>query len=205
MTSKWKYRISVRAVILSLSSYFVFPFVKPGDRLKVGGRVWFSVPDDLSLEEFTTFCSSFSAGADKRSTTSVSTAKRLADDATCEPTSCASSSFGAAKRSYTLTTSSICENGRCAFWISNRDRQKPGGRCLAGWAATPPEECGAPRGYMRILDQHKHYPPMAEQELVENALQYMAGVLPDQSPSRLAQGAARSRAGEGRTTAKNVI
>jgi hypothetical protein len=58
---------------------------------------------------------------------------------------------------------------------------------------------------MRILDQHKHYPPMAEQELVENALQYMAGVLPDQSPSRLAQGAARSRAGEGRTTAKNVI
>src|SRR6202030_1816714 len=63
MTSKWKYRISVRAVILSLSSYFVFPFVKLGDRLKVGGRVWFSVPDDLSLEEFTTFCSSFSAGA----------------------------------------------------------------------------------------------------------------------------------------------
>ena len=44
---------------------------------------------------------------------------------------------------------------------------------------------------------------MAEQELVENALQCMAGVLPDQSPSRLAQGAARSRAGEGRTTAKN--
>jgi len=28
MTSKWKYRISVRTVILSLS-YFVFPFVKP--------------------------------------------------------------------------------------------------------------------------------------------------------------------------------
>ena len=58
---------------------------------------------------------------------------------------------------------------------------------------------------MRILDQHKHYPPMAEQELVENALQYMAGVLPDQTPSRPAQGAARSRAGEGRITAKNVI
>jgi hypothetical protein len=76
-------------------------------------------------------------------------------------------------------------------------------RCLAGRAATPPEECGAQRGYMRILDQHKHYPPMAEQELVENALQCVAGVLPDQSPSRLAQGAARSRAGEGRTTAKN--
>jgi hypothetical protein len=36
MTSKWKYRISVRAVILSLP-YFVFPFVKPRDRLKVGG------------------------------------------------------------------------------------------------------------------------------------------------------------------------
>ena len=31
MTSKWKYRISVRAVILSLS-YFVFPFVKPDQR-----------------------------------------------------------------------------------------------------------------------------------------------------------------------------
>jgi DNA invertase Pin-like site-specific DNA recombinase len=25
-------------------------------------------------------------------------------------------------------------------------------RCLAGRAATPPEECGGPRGYMRILD-----------------------------------------------------
>jgi hypothetical protein len=49
-------------------------------------------------------------------------------------------------------------------------------RCLAGRAATPPEECGAQRGYMRILDQHKHYPPMAEQELVENALQCVAGV-----------------------------
>lgn len=40
MTSQSKYRISVRAVILSLSSYFCFPFVKPGDRLKFGGRVW---------------------------------------------------------------------------------------------------------------------------------------------------------------------
>jgi hypothetical protein len=28
MTSKWKYRISIRTIILSLS-YFVFPFVKP--------------------------------------------------------------------------------------------------------------------------------------------------------------------------------
>ena len=54
-------------------------------------------------------------------------------------------------------------------------------RCLAGRAATPPEQCGGPRGYMRILDQHKYYPPMAEQELVEKALQRMAGVLPDQS------------------------
>ena len=53
-------------------------------------------------------------------------------------------------------------------------------RCLAGRAATPPEECGGPRGYMRILDQHKYYPSMAEQDLVEKALQRMAGVLPDQ-------------------------
>ena len=52
-------------------------------------------------------------------------------------------------------------------------------RCLAGRAATPPEECGGPHGYMRILDQHKYYPPMAEQELVEKALQRIAGVLPD--------------------------
>jgi hypothetical protein len=52
-------------------------------------------------------------------------------------------------------------------------------RCLAGRAATPPEECGGPRGYMRILDQRKYYPPMAEQELVEKALQRIAGVLPD--------------------------
>jgi len=53
-------------------------------------------------------------------------------------------------------------------------------RCLAGRAATPPQECGGPRGYMRILDQHKYYPPMAEQELVEKALQRMAKALPDQ-------------------------
>jgi hypothetical protein len=32
---------------------------------------------------------------------------------------------------------------------------------------------------MRILDQRKYYPPMAEQELVEKALQRIAGVLPD--------------------------
>ena len=62
------------------------------------------------------------------------------------------------------------EPGRAEAW-------RP--RCLAGRAATPPEECGGPRGYMRILDQHKYYPPMAEQELVEKALQRIAGVLPD--------------------------
>src|SRR4029077_7147532 len=68
------------------------------------------------------------------------------------------------------------EPGRAEAW-------RP--RCLAGRAATPPEECGGPRGYMRILDQHKYYPPMAEQELVEKALQRMAGVLPDQGPRDL--------------------
>jgi hypothetical protein len=62
------------------------------------------------------------------------------------------------------------EPGRAEAW-------RP--RCLAGRAATPPEECGGPRGYMRILDQRKYYPPMAEQELVEKALQRIAGVLPD--------------------------
>src|ERR1700736_7026754 len=35
MTSKWKYRISVRAVILS-RSYFVFPFNKPDQRERFG-------------------------------------------------------------------------------------------------------------------------------------------------------------------------
>jgi hypothetical protein len=62
------------------------------------------------------------------------------------------------------------EPGRAEAW-------RP--RCLAGRAATPPEECGGPRGYMRILDQRKYYPPMAEQELVEKVLQRIAGVLPD--------------------------
>ena len=62
------------------------------------------------------------------------------------------------------------EPGRAEAW-------RP--RCLAGRAATPPEECGGPLGYMRILDQRKYYPPMAEQELVEKALQRIAGVLPD--------------------------
>jgi Plasmid pRiA4b ORF-3-like protein len=42
-------------------------------------------------------------------------------------------------------------------------------RCLAGRAATPPEECGGPRGYMRILDRHKYDPPFVERELVEKA------------------------------------
>jgi hypothetical protein len=67
-----------------------------------------SVPDDFLWKSFTTFCSSFSAGADKRSTTSASTAKRSADDAICEPTSCASSSFGVARSSYTLGFPSNC-------------------------------------------------------------------------------------------------
>ena len=49
-------------------------------------------------------------------------------------------------------------------------------RCLGGRAATPPEECGGPYGYMRIPDQHKYYPLIAEQKLVEKALQRMAGV-----------------------------
>jgi hypothetical protein len=40
---------------------------------------------------------------------------------------------------------------------------------------------------MRILDQHKYYPPMAEQELVEKALQRMAGVLPAQGLERAVQ------------------
>ena len=86
-------------------------------------------------KSFTTFCSSFSAGADKRSTTSVSTAKRSAAAAICEPTSCASSTFGAAKSSYIPTTSSICGNGRFAFWISNRARQNNGGS--VAWQVGP--------------------------------------------------------------------
>ena len=53
-------------------------------------------------------------------------------------------------------------------------------RCLAGRAATPPEDCGGPRGYLRILDRHKYHPPVAEQELVEKAFQRMAAGLPDQ-------------------------
>ena len=35
-------------------------------------------------------------------------------------------------------------------------------------------------GTLRILDQHQYYPPVTEQELVEKALQRIAGVLPDQ-------------------------
>ena len=41
---KWKYRISVRAVILSLS-YFVFPFVKSGDPRPLGGLLPGSDPN----------------------------------------------------------------------------------------------------------------------------------------------------------------
>ena len=33
------------------------------------------------------------------------------------------------------------------------DDERP--HCLAGRAATPPEECGGPRGYLRILDRYK--------------------------------------------------
>ena len=69
-----------------------------------------SVPDNVSMEELhdvPTLCSSFLAGADERSATSASTAKKLADDATCEPASCANFSFGAVKSSYTPTTSSL--------------------------------------------------------------------------------------------------
>jgi hypothetical protein len=52
---------------------------------------------------------------------------------------------------------------------------------LAGRAATPPEECGGPRGYMRILDRHKYHPPLAEQELAEKAFQRIVSALPDQN------------------------
>jgi hypothetical protein len=53
--------------------------------------------------------------------------------------------------------------------------------CLAGRAATPPEECGGPRGYMRILDRHKYDLPLAEQHLVEAAFQRMASCLSEQN------------------------
>ena len=208
MTSKWKYRISVRAVILSLSSYFVFPFVvpfvKPGDRLKFGGRVWFSVPDDLSLEELTTFCSSFSAGADKRSTTFVSTAKRLTDNATCEPTSCASSSFGAAKSSYTRTTSSICLNGRFAFWISNREAQKPGGP--VAWQAGPRrhrKSAAVRAGTCEFWISTSTIRPWQNRSWSRRPCSASRECCRTGS-SRLAQGVARSRAGEGRTTAQRI-
>ena len=69
--------------------------------------------------------------------------------------------------------------------------RSPTARCLAGRAATPPEECGGSRGYMRILDQRKYYPPMAEQELVEKALRHR-GSAAGPGSSRLAQGVARN-------------
>ena len=99
----------------------------------------------------------------------------MADNATCEPTSCANSSFDAAKSSYDFLDLWEWE---VRVLESNRDRQEHGDP--DAWAATPPQECGGPRGYMRILDQHKYYPPMAEQELVEKALQRIAGLLQDQ-------------------------
>ena len=58
----------------------------------------------------------------------------------------------------------------------SNDDERP--RCLAGRAATPPEECGGPRGYMRILDWHKYDPSSIEPELVERAFQRMASALP---------------------------
>ena len=61
---------------------------------------------------------------------------------------------------------------------SNNDGQP---RCLAGRAATPPEECGGPRGYMHILDRHKYHPPFAEQHLVEKAVQRIASTLPNEN------------------------
>jgi len=59
------------------------------------------------------------------------------------------------------------------------DDRRP--RCLAGRAATPPEECGGPRGYLHILDRHKYHPPFAEQHLVEKAFQRMASALPNEN------------------------
>ncbi len=61
----------------------------------------------------------------------------------------------------------------------SEDDSRP--RCLAGRAATPPEECGGPRGYMQILDRHKYDPPFAERELVEKALQRITSALPNQN------------------------
>jgi hypothetical protein len=57
---------------------------------------------------------------------------------------------------------------------------------------------------MRILDQHKYYSPMAEQELVEKALQRMAGVLPDQGHRDLLKELLDQGPAEGRTTAQRI-
>ena len=58
-------------------------------------------------------------------------------------------------------------------------------RCLGGRNAVPPEGCGGPRSYMRILDRHKYCPPVVEQALVEQALERMAKALPDQNSREL--------------------
>jgi len=113
-------RLTIRVVLLKVS-----PLVA---RL-------ISVPDDLSLEELHDVLQLVLGWSGQAFYNFVSTAKRSAAAAICEPTSCASSSFGAAKSSYIPTTSSICGNGRFAFWISNREGQKPGGP--VAWQAGP--------------------------------------------------------------------
>jgi hypothetical protein len=65
------------------------------------------------------------------------------------------------------------------------DDERP--HCLAGRAATPPEECGGPRGYLRILDRDRYDPSFARPELVEKAFQRMASALPQQEDRDLLQ------------------
>ena len=75
-------------------------------------------------------------------------------------------------------------------------------RCLARRAATPPEACGGPRGYMRILDQ-----VLSARDRTgagREGLAAHSGSTAGPGSSRLAQGAARSRAGKGRATAQRI-
>lgn len=70
-------------------------------------------------------------------------------------------------------------------------------RCVAGRAATPPEESGGARGYMRLLDQREHVLASAQPEVVEAAFRRMAAALPDQDQrdllrEALAQGLERA-------------